>query len=123
MPDAKLRVYIVWFPVINRMSPEALTGLAGARTRRFPDARISHFVDLDTRLGERFAPVLELPADQLAWDAFLLFEPGVEWGEAPPQPTFWMHQLDRGPPARRLDATRLAAEVEKLLAALKKAQP
>jgi len=32
------------------MSPEALTGLAGARTRRFPDARVSHFVDLDTRL-------------------------------------------------------------------------
>jgi len=105
------------------MSPEALTGLAGARTRRFPDARVSHFVDLDTRLGERFGPVLDLPKDQLAWDAFLLFAPGVEWGDAPPKPTFWMHQLNRGPPALRLDAARLDAEVEKLLAAPKESQP
>jgi len=111
-----LRIYVVWFPVINRMSPEALTSLATVRTRRFPDARVSHFVDLDTRLGERFGPVLDLPKGQLAWDAFLLFDAGVEWGAAPPRPTFWMHQLNRGPPALRLDAERLAFEVEKLLA-------
>jgi hypothetical protein len=105
------------------MSPEALAGLAGARTRRFPDARVEHFTDLEARLGERFAPVLDLPEDALAWDAFLLFAPGVEWDEAPPKPSFWMHQLDRGPPARRLDADRFAAEVERLLGALKQSQP
>jgi len=105
------------------MSPEALTGLAGARTRRFPDARVSHFVDLDTRLGERFAPVLELPEGQLAWDSFLLFDAGVEWRETPPKPTFWMHQLNRGPPARRLDAARLAVEVEKLLVVRQESRP
>ncbi|MGH9787246.1 MAG: hypothetical protein ACRD4U_00910 [Candidatus Acidiferrales bacterium] len=110
---------MVWFPVLNRMSPEALTGLAGARTRRFPDARVSHFVDLDTRLGERYAPVVGLPEGTPAWDAYLLFEPDVEWGEAPPKPTFWMHQLYRGPPALLLDAARFAVEVEKLLAARK----
>jgi len=99
------------------MSPEALTSLAEARRRRFPDARVSHFVDLDTRLGARFAPALALPEGQLAWDAYLLFEPGVEWGKAAPKPAFWMHQLGRGPPALRFDAARLAEAVEKLLAA------
>ncbi len=98
------------------MSPEALTGLSGRRAARFPDTRVSHFVDLDTRLGERFGPVLELPDGQLAWDAFLLFDAGVDWGEAPPRPTFWMHQLQRGPPSLRLDAERLAEETERRLA-------
>ncbi|MCI0403521.1 MAG: hypothetical protein L0212_08365 [Acidobacteria bacterium] len=105
------------------MSPEALAGLAGRRTGRFPDARVSHFTDLEARLGEGYAPVLELPEEQLAWDSFLLFGPGVKWGEAPPKPTFWMHQLSRGPPTLRLDAARFAAEVGKLLAALEESQP
>ncbi|MGH9779745.1 MAG: hypothetical protein ACRD5I_15180 [Candidatus Acidiferrales bacterium] len=105
------------------MSPEALAGLAGRRAARFPDARVSNFVDLDTRLGERFAPALELPEDQLAWDAFLLFDAGVKWGDAPPKPTFWMHQLNRGPPALHLDAERLAFEVERLLTARKESRP
>jgi hypothetical protein len=105
------------------MSPEALTGLASTRTRRFPDDRVSHFVDFESRLGERTAPMLALPEGSLAWDAFLLYGSEAEWGEALPQPTVWMHQLDRGPPAQRLDAARLAAEVEKLLAASKQPQP
>jgi hypothetical protein len=67
--------------------------------------------------------VIELPRGQLAWDAYLLFAPGIEWDEAPPPPSFWMHQLYRGPPEKRFDAARLAAAVEKLLTTRREPQP
>ena len=116
-PDAPLHVYVVWVPVLSRMSPEGLTGAARASAQRLSDRRIQHYRDDEALLAERFAPALGLPEDVLAWDVFLLFEPGTRWQEELPAPAFWMHQLDRGPPARRLDAGKLAAEVERLLAA------
>ncbi|HSC78649.1 MAG TPA: hypothetical protein VLB32_08795 [Candidatus Acidoferrales bacterium] len=78
------------------------------------DRRIQHYRDDAALLAERFASVLDLPEDVLAWDVFLLFAPGTRWQDELPAPAFWMHQLDRGPPARRLDAAKLAAEVERL---------
>lgn len=99
------------------MSPEGLAGAARASAQHLPDRRIQQYRDDEALLAERFAPVLGLPEDVLAWDVFLLFAPGTRWQSEPPAPDFWMHQLDRGPPARRLDAGKLAVEVERLLAA------
>jgi hypothetical protein len=96
------------------MSPEGMTGAARAGARRLPDARIRHYRDDEALLADRYAPALGLPADVPAWDVFLLFVPGTRWQEELPAPAFWMHQLDRGPPARHLDAAKLAAEVERL---------
>lgn len=91
-----------------------MAGAARAGARRLPDARIRHYRDDAALLAERYAPPLGLPADVPAWDVFLLFAPGTDWQDELPAPAFWMHQLDRGPPARRLDAGKLAAEVERL---------
>ena len=91
-----------------------MAGAARAGARRLPDARIRHYRDDTALLAERFAPVLGLPEGIPAWDVFLLFAPGSRWDEDPPAPAFWMHQLDRGPPAHRLDAAKLATEVERL---------
>jgi hypothetical protein len=109
-----LKVYVVWVPVLSRMSPEGLTGAARASAQRLTDVRIRHYRDDEALLADRFAPTLGLPEDVPAWDVFLLFAPGTRWDEEPPAPAFWMHQLDRGPPAHRLDVAKLATEVERL---------
>jgi hypothetical protein len=48
---------------------------------------------------------------------YLVYEPEVEWdGDAPPEPTFFMHQLGgRLPGDRRLDGPRLQDAIEKIL--------
>jgi hypothetical protein len=58
------------------------------------------------------APKLGLADGDLAWDVYLLFAPGIRWEKAPPEPTSWMHRLGHGPPQLRLDAKKLAAEIE-----------
>ena len=37
--------------------------------------------------------------------ADMVYEPGVEWGEEPPEPSYWMHQLGRD--ERSLDGDKL----------------
>ena len=112
-----LRVYVVWVSVLSRMSSEAMEGAARSGARRLPDARIRHYRDDAALLAERYAPALGLPEGVPAWDVFFLFAPGTRWEENLPTPAVWMHQLDRGPPGRRLDAAKLATEVERLRSA------
>ncbi|MBI2955806.1 MAG: hypothetical protein HYY26_00705 [Acidobacteria bacterium] len=120
MPEANLHVYVVWLPVLARMSPEALTGASRSAARRLADPRVRHFVDSEARLGELYAPILRLPEGAVAWDVYFLFRPEGRWEKAPPAPDFWMHQLFVASPEQRLEARRFAAEVEKLLVAVKK---
>ncbi len=58
----------------------------------FSDDRIAHIWDAERRFGMLFAKTLNLK--EVAWDVYLLFAPGTTWvKDAPPEPTFWMHQL------------------------------
>jgi hypothetical protein len=52
-----------------------------------------------------------------AWDVYLVYEPGIEWnGSAPPEPTFFMHQLGgRLPDGQRLDGPKLRDAIGNVL--------
>ncbi|MGH9863177.1 MAG: hypothetical protein ACRD35_07115 [Candidatus Acidiferrales bacterium] len=114
-PNSELEVYVVWVPVLSRLSLEGLRGPAQAAGRkRLADTRVLNFLDPELRLGMPYGRVLGLAGDEPAWDVFLVFERGVRWGERPPAPTAWMHQLGELPWSKRLDARKLAEVIESL---------
>jgi len=115
MPEADLRVYAVWLPVLSYMSPEALEGGARSGAKRLPDARVRHYLDPEARAATPYTKLLELPMEGPTWDAYLVFGPEARWEKSPPRPAFWMHQLGAGPRALRLDGERLAEAVRELL--------
>jgi hypothetical protein len=61
-------------------------------SRIIEDARVRHFHDPERRVGRVVAESLGA-RDAIAWDIYLFFAQGDEWGEEPPRPTEWMHQL------------------------------
>ena len=117
MPAAELRVYVVWLPVLSRMSAEALEGGARASAKRLPDARVRHYLDPEARLGEHYTRALALPMEDPAWDVYLVFGPTARWEKAPPAPAAWMHQLGAGPREKHLDTEKLAETLRGLLPA------
>ena len=103
----KLKAYAVWEPILRT------DNLGGARkaTTILPDPRVRHYWIEGQEVGEMFQPALGLK-DELAWDVYLVYPPGVEWNASrPPKPSYFMHQLHELPSARRLDATKLAAQI------------
>ncbi len=79
---------VVWLPMMNGDDAQA----ARAESAHLPEDRISQYWDPEKRLGGLFARTLGL--EGVAWDVYLLYAPGVSWeADAPPKPTFWMHQL------------------------------
>jgi hypothetical protein len=111
--DAGFKTYVVWLPVLSADTPRAARRAVG----RFPrDPRVFHFWDAGLALSTAYHHVLELDRrkHRVAWDLYLLYAPGVVWHEAPPTPSFWMHQLfvEDVP---ELDAAVLRGELEALL--------
>lgn len=81
----------------------------------FFENRITQWWDGRRLLGERVAQALGLHT-AIAWDIYLLFPPGSMFsGQFPPQPAFWMHQLDTEPRDNYLEQGRLLTEVEMLV--------
>jgi hypothetical protein len=84
-PDADLRLYAVWLPVL-------------ATDERFEvaevmvDSRVSHYWDAEQRVSDALREVAQVPEGVLLWDAFLLFGPDARWTRRPPEP------LARGAP-------------------------
>jgi hypothetical protein len=86
-PDAPVRVFVVWEPVLatdwGTPSPTLTANVA--------DPRASHFWDPDHRLSAAYgdAPRLDTLADvrkvgfrmkDVVWDTALIYPPGVKWG-------------------------------------------
>ena len=71
-----------------------LDSLAAARlsARIIRDPRARHFYDPDHLAGKAIAEGLG-GKDKIAWDIYLFYAAGGEWGECPPAPTDWAHQL------------------------------
>ena len=108
----KLRGYAVWEPILRT------DNLRGARkaTTVLPDARVRHYWIEDQAVGEIFQSPLGLK-DEVAWDVYLVYPPGVEWkNSGPPKPAYFMHQLHDLPAARRLDAKVLSARLRAVIA-------
>ena len=49
--------------------------------------------DPEKRSGIAIAKGLGAEEGMVAWDMYLFYEIGSEWGEIPPSPATWMHQL------------------------------
>ena len=110
--DPSLRAYVVWVPILPEDGLDAARGAQSLVT----DNRASHFWDAERSLPPLFAPLLGLPQGWPAWDVYLAYGPGATWGEAPPRPAYWEHQLGDEPSAPTLDGETLARRVRALLA-------
>lgn len=87
---------VAWIPMMDVDDREA----AVTEAARLDLAGIEHVWDGEKALGDAFAKTLGLRCS--AWDVYMLYAPGITWeGDVPPEPTFWMHQLQssRGAPA------------------------
>src|SRR5229473_6440039 len=118
-PSPKLQAILVW----ERMRDGDSVASAGQQAEIVQDVRISQGWDGSWNLGKLFGETLDL--HQIAWDVYLVYEPGIKWdGIEPPRPTFWMHQLEGVDPNLLLctDPSRLSAEVAKLLGHLEEAR-
>lgn len=107
-----LAVYAVWEPIL-RTDDERSSRKA---TILFPDDRVSNYWVDTQSVGELFQAPIDLTTEP-AWDVYLVYAPGVVWGEesGPPRPNFFMHQLGgRLPDEFRLDGPKLAAVLQEL---------
>ncbi len=111
--DASLRAYVVWVPIL----PDDNNAAAVESSAIVSDRRATHFWDEQGVLPQSFARVLGLPEGWPAWDVYLASEARAYWGEAPPAPAFWHHQLGNDLAAPRLDGAVFAAQLEELLKA------
>jgi hypothetical protein len=109
--DLSLRAYVVWVPILPDDNHAAAIGSSAL----VPDGRAAHFWDEQRLLPALFAGVLGLSQDWPAWDVYLAYEAGASWGQAPPAPAFWQHQLGDVTTAPRLNGDVFAVQVRALL--------
>lgn len=85
------------------------------------DPRASHFYDSGRLSGRAVAAALGARPGSIAWDAYLVYRPGVRWEAIPPAPLEWVHQL-RGSrwadPARYRTGDALVAALRAAVAAV-----
>ena len=114
-PPSDFRLYLLWLPVLAQDTIEAAEDM---RVRLPADSRTWHFWDHDLIVSQAYHQVLQFARRQrrhrVAWDLFLLYQAGVVWGDVPPVPDFWMHQLflDDIP---KLEVDILRGELQKML--------
>jgi hypothetical protein len=113
----KLAVYAVWVPLLNLQDPATLQRHAHQYAGLIPSGpRTSVYTDPQAYSGKKYGPILGVPYGSPAWDVYLTFSADARWGETPPTPAYWEHQLGGLDSARYLDGPRFAEEVRKLLA-------
>jgi hypothetical protein len=83
-------------------------GAVDEATRFVGDPRSRHYWDEGGRLMQGYTKKLGLSQD--AWDVYFIYGPEAHWGDEPPKPDFWMHQLGPEVPAPTLDTTVFAKE-------------
>ncbi len=107
----KVKVYVVWTPVLSEDDGKAADNAVEA----VPDDRAMHFWDDDKSLGFSLGKTVTLPRGRkLAWDVYFAFDTKAKWGDGPPKPAYWMHQL--GNDERKLDGEKLKDYVLNALA-------
>ncbi len=92
----ELSVTIVWINMLEGDTEAA--AIHAAHRVSAPD--VQHFYDPHHQLGRTIAQSLGSPGE-IAWDIYLFYPAGTQWGDMPPRPTAWMHQMgarwaDRG---------------------------
>src|SRR3990172_3345638 len=111
MDTHRVRAYVVWVSMLPNDEFEA----AREARRLVPDRRAMPFWDAGPDLTEPFGPTLGLPPACPAWDVYLLYPAGVTWGEEPPAPAHWQHQLPGVTGAPLLDGGNFAEQLRSVL--------
>ncbi len=94
------------------MLPSDAKLTVGRATKSFDEPRVTHYWDGENALSKAFAPVLGI--DQEAWDVYMLYDKGAEWGETPSKPVYWQEQLGISDETK-LDRVKLTAKINELL--------
>ncbi|MGI8924152.1 MAG: hypothetical protein ACR2HJ_08975 [Fimbriimonadales bacterium] len=113
LKDKRLATFSVFIPMVlgDKKAP------AEESAKKMKRAGISSYWDGGLKLGRAYGKVVELPeAKTLAWDVYFVYGPDAVWGEAPPKPAYWMHQL--GSDERCLDPDKFREAVKKELMAM-----
>jgi hypothetical protein len=113
----RLKVFVIWLPMVGGDSREAALHARGL----IGDRRASHFWDPRREMATAFGKLIgqsEGRRPRLAWDFYVVFDTSVKWKAAVPVPVDWMHQLDGVDPRRRLDGDKLRASVLNVLKAI-----
>lgn len=87
-PQADISVSIIWTNMLPLDSPAT----ARLSAEIIHDPRASQFYDPDHLAGKAIAEGMG-GKDKIAWDIYLFYAAGAEWGDHPPAPTDWAHQL------------------------------
>jgi hypothetical protein len=75
-PSPQLQVYAVWLPMLWSDAREMWNGTT------MPDARVMHFWDGDTVIGQWFAKEVD-GYDGISWDAYYLYGSDATWKSVP----------------------------------------
>jgi hypothetical protein len=112
--DDRLRLFVVWGP----MQKHETEADARAAAVRLNDPRVTQFWTDDNVLANAYKAPLGLADDpEPAWDSYMLFPPGVRWGDAPPVPSYFMWVEKHLPAETRFNAEKLGEQVRRLLSA------
>jgi hypothetical protein len=95
IPDAELRIFVVWQPVLRTDVAPPTSGVLG----RITDPRAAQFWDRRCILSERIAAAaVEDPQNvlgqtscssgEVVWDWVAVYPPGVRWDDRYPQAAF-----------------------------------
>lgn len=106
---------IVW---IDMLPGDSLAAAEKAMRQFDPDPSLSHFYDPRQRAGKIIAESLKAEAGKVAWDIYLFYAADDEWGEKPPPPLDWAHQLsgrDWADPTRLFTGENLAPKLEEII--------
>jgi hypothetical protein len=112
--DQRVRAYIVWLPIFGG----DFKGEARKLSNSFRDRRVAYFLDPESETGRQWERILKTER-LIAWDVYLLYGPGADWKEEPPQPAFWMHQLGGMTKAPTFDEPTFRANLKGMLDEMK----
>lgn len=106
---------IVW---IDMLPGDSLAAAEKAVRQFDPDLSVTHFYDPRQHAGRSIAESLKAEAGKVAWDIYLFYSADNEWGEKPPPPLDWAHQLsgqDWADPTRLYTGENLAPKLGKII--------
>ena len=94
--DSRLRVFVVWEPVL----PTDLTAPSTVTLRRIHDRRVTQYWDRNRVLSHAMG---EHDRRSVVWDYIAVYKPHQTWADTPPPPEF-----NGRPVVRAIEGTREA---------------
>jgi hypothetical protein len=88
-PNADVSGFIVWIPILDKDNLAA----AFPSAKFLNDSRVQHFYDTNKLVGKAIADSVEWQGN-IAWDIYLFYISSMRWNDLPPNPKYWMHQLN-----------------------------